>query len=403
MYTLQKRKIAFVFLPHVDPDAYIRLETMPFALHIFERLVASRWHIDIFVWDKSGYSYQEPILPRRVRLKCVKMHSKWRRLHPAELTIRFSRCFAYACVFSVGQRGAYVGGIISAVSRCPHLMLNDEFPSFWGQPIWALLERWSARRADAIIVPSDDRQSRLKEEFRLDNGNAFVTLRNTPEVAHPIVNIDWHSRLAIPHGQRIFINAGTFADWAQIPELLTSVAYWPQDAALLLHNKSRVGLIRYRKELSHLDNPKTVFWNSEPLSEEMLHSLISYCTGSFALYRNRGPNLELVGTSSGKLMRSIACGTPVITSSFKSLDFVSQEGLGVQVKHPSEIPSAIDNLKQNIRDYRDRCLSFSMREKVLRDEAWARIVERIRGSSKQMDLSTPSQERRIGSTTRGRS
>src|SRR5262249_52649840 len=153
----------------------------------------------------------------------------------------------------------------AAVSRCPHVLLNDEFPSFWGQAIWAFLERWSAHRADVIIVPSDDRQSRLREEFRLDKPKPFITLRNTPEVTHPVVNIDWHSRLGIPHGQKIFINAGTLADWAQIPELLTSATYWPQDAVLLLHNKSRVGLVRYRREFSHLDSPQRICWSSEPL------------------------------------------------------------------------------------------------------------------------------------------
>jgi hypothetical protein len=390
---LKKRKIAFVFLPNA-PE-YIRLETMPFAVHVLERLVASGWHIDIFVWNKEGYSSEKTILPEKVSLKRVRMHTKWGRLHPAELTIRFSRYVGYACVFSVGQRGSYVGGIISAVSRSPHVLLNDEFPSFWGQAVWTSLERWSAHRADVIIVPSDDRQSRLREELRLDDDKPLITLRNTPEVTHPVVNLDWHSRLGIPHRQKILIHAGHVGDPFQVPELLTSVAYWPQDVVLLLHSKTRVGLMSYRQEVSHIDNSARIFWSSEPLSEELLHSLISYCTGSFALYRNTGPNFELVGTSSGKLMRSIACGTPVITSSFKSLDFVSKEGLGMQVKHPSEIPLAIDHLKQNREDYRRRCLSFSISEKSLTNEAWARIVEYIRGSSKQLDLSSPSGGRTI--------
>jgi hypothetical protein len=388
MNTIKKRRVAFVFLPHVDPAAYIRLETMPFATHVFERLVASGWYIDIFVWDQAGYSYDEPDLPERVRLKCVKLHTKWGRLHPAELLVKFSRCVTYACVFSVGQRGGYVGGIISTVSSCPHIMLNDEFPSFWGHQIWAALERWSAQRADIVIVPSDDRQSTLRKEYRLDDHKPFITFRNAPEVTHPVVNIDWHSRLGIPHDRKIFINAGTVADWAQIPELLTSVAYWPQDSVLLLQNKSGAGPKNYREEVSHLDDPSRIFWNLEPLPLQMLHSLINYCTGSFALYRNKGPNFELVGTSSGKLMRSIACGTPVITSPFASLDFVTKEELGIQVKHPSEIPFAVDNLSRNLHEYRRRCLIFSKQETLLRDKAWGRLTKHLKASRK-LDLSFP--------------
>jgi Glycosyl transferase 4-like domain len=383
----KSRTIAFVFYPHFADS--IRLDTMPFATHVLDHIVASGWDVDVFIWHEAGYSYEETKLPESVRLKRIKMHSKWHRLYPAELASRFARYVAYACVFSVGQPGSYVGGIISVASRCPHVMLNDEFPSFWGQTVWSRLETWSARRANLIIVPSEDRQSRLREELRLDDDKPFVTLRNTPEVTQPLVKLDWHARLGIPRGRHIFIHAGNFGDQFQIPELLTSVAYWGQDVVLLMHCKTGVGLTRFRQQISHLDNPARIFWSPEPLPEDMLHSLIGYCTGSFALYRNTGPNSELVGTSSGKLMRSVACGTPVITSSFKSLDFVNKEGLGIQVNHPSEIPLALHNLEKNRQDYQKRCLSFSTSEENLREQAWRKIVEYIRGSSRPMDLSSP--------------
>jgi|SRR6516162_2254419 hypothetical protein len=92
-----------------------------------------------------------------------------------------------------------------------------------------------------------------------------------------------------------------------------------------------------------------IFSTSGPLSHKSLNSLGAHCSGSFALYRNTGPNDLLIGTSSGKLMRSVMCGTPVIASSFDSLRFVSQEGIGVQVCHPSEIPATIQKLAGNER------------------------------------------------------
>src|SRR5262245_8379781 len=95
--------------------------------------------------------------------------------------------------------------------------------------------------------------------------------------------------------------------------------------------------------------PGRVFSTSGPLSHKSLNSLVAHCSGSLALYRNTGPNDLLIGTSSGKLMRSVMCGTPVIASSFDSLRFVSQEGIGVQVCHPSEIPAAIQKLAGNER------------------------------------------------------
>ena len=124
--------------------------------------------------------------------------------------------------------------------------------------------------------------------------------------------------------------------------------------------------------------PGRVFSTSGPLSHKSLNSLVAHCSGSFALYRNTGPNDLLIGTSSGKLMRSVMCGTPVIASSFDSLRFVSQEGIGVQVCHPSEIPAAIQKLAGNERAYREKCLSFATREVMREQQSWEALVTALR-------------------------
>ena len=77
------------------------------------------------------------------------------------------------------------------------------------------------------------------------------------------------------------------------------------------------------------------------------------------------------------------CGSPVIASSFESLRFVSQEGIGVQVSHPSEIPAAIQELTRNERAYRERCLSFATREATREQQSWEDLV---RALSNKIDL-----------------
>jgi len=283
------------------------------------------------------------------------------------------------------------------------VLLNEEFPSFFEalHPYsgWLPLERWAARRADVIIVPSDNRVTTLRDELQLTTDKPFITVRNTPKLKLPSHHIDWHKYMGIPPDKKIFINAGSLADWAQVPEILASASYWPADAVVLLHNSraSRDELASYKRQLSHLDNPDRVFWSPELLSENMLNSLVSYCIGSFALYRNTGPNFEQIGTSSGKLMRSIVCGTPVITSNFDSLNFVSKEGVGLQITHPSEIPGAIENLLRNTEGYRTQCERFASSEELLREEAWNRIVQYIEGSPKAR-VSAPFSEAKMMST-----
>jgi len=388
MRAFHQGRIAFVFCP-LGAETF-RLDTMPFAAYIVRQLAASGHQIDLFLWSKPVSFDSIGLCSANVHFRYVNSDTR-SKMKLIELTLRFARSVTYKCVFAVGLMGSYYGGVISAASRCPFVLVNDELPSEYNQSPRLILQRWAARRADAIVVPSDDRYAPLIEELRLTGDVPFVTIRNTPEVALPFVDVDWHSLIGIPHGKKIFINAGRIGDWAQVPEILASVSYWPEDAVLLLHNgrTTRDDFARYRREVSHLDIPKKVFWSFDILPEDRLNSLINSCSGSFALYRNSGPNIEIMGTSSGKLMRSIVCGTPVIASSFRSLNFVTSEGRGIQVTHPAEIPVAIENLIRNRESYRERCTRFGVSEEVLRKEAWDKIVECIRNASNGVDLSSP--------------
>jgi hypothetical protein len=376
---MTRRRIAFVYAPgpghgfHAPDTA--RLETMPLAINTIMRLAAADWEVDVFFWERPSVDYYD-IFPKTVKFRYEVMpHRIFYGMRPIRLTARFVGSTTYECAFGLGQIGSYLGAVISVVSRCPLVLLNDEFPSAFGHNQWAALERWAARRANVIMVPSADRIPHLAEELGLsDQAKKFLEFRNTPKVPRPLEERDWHSMLGIPSSKRIFLNAGTLGEWSQVPEILCSTVHWPSDSVLLLHSRTPDKERNYRQQLSHLDVPGRVFWTSAPLSNKLLNSLVAYCTGSFALYRNMGPNDLLIGTSSGKVMRSVMCGSPVIASSFDSLRFVSQESIGVQVCHPSEIPAAIQELARNELTYREKCLSFAKREVVREQQSWKALV-----------------------------
>jgi glycosyltransferase involved in cell wall biosynthesis len=391
---MNRRRIAFVYAPSPSYRLYApdsaRLETMPFAITTIMRLAAADWKVDVFLWERPLVDYHE-IFPTNVRFRYEAVPKQILYGMPAiQLTARFMSCMNYECAFGLGQIGSYLGAVISVASRCPLVLLNDEFPRTFGYSRWAALERWAARRANVIIVPSADRIPHLAEELGLlDEEKIFVEFRNTPKVSHPLENRDWHALLGIRPGQRIFLNAGTLGDWAQVPEILSSIPHWPSDSVLLLHSRSLEQEGSYRQQLSHLDVPGRVFWTSARLSDKLLNSLVAYCNGSFALYRNMGPNFVLTGTSSGKLMRSAMCGSPVIASSFDSLRFVSESGIGVQVCHPLEIPTAIQELTRNERAYREKCISFAAQEVVREEQSWEALVSAL---SHKIDLREPTRK-----------
>jgi glycosyltransferase involved in cell wall biosynthesis len=358
---------------------------MPFVINVIKRLTTADWEVDVFLWERPLVDYREIFsTTARVRYQVEPKRMLYRPIRLAQLTAKFMTYMNYQCAFGLGQIGSYLGGIISLASRCPLVILNDEFPSFWGPSRWTPLERWAAKRAHVIIVPSADRIQQLTEELELSNQvKTFVEFRNSPKVSHPLERRDWHALLGIPSNKRIFLHAGTLGEVMQVPEILSSAVYWPEDAVFLLHSRSPEQESGYRQQMAHLDVPGRVFWTSTALSEKLLNSLVAHCSGCFALYRNFGPNISLTGTSSGKLMRSVMCGSPVITSSFESLRFVGQEGIGIQVSHPSEIPRAIQELIGNERAYRERCLSFATQEVIREEQSWDDLV---RALSNKMDL-----------------
>jgi hypothetical protein len=251
---MNRRRIAFVYAPAPPPDM-ARLETMPFAINTIMRLANADWKVDVFLWERPLVDYHE-IFPTTVRFRYEVMPKRmFYGMRPIQLTARFISCTNYECAFGLGQIGSYLGAVISLTSRCPLVLLNDEFPSFFGRSRWAPLERWAAKRANVIIVPSADRIPHLAKELELSDQTKIIEFRNTPKVSHPLEKRDWHQILGIPSDRRIFLNAGTLGERFQLPEILSSTVYWPSDAVLLLHSRTPENDRDYRQQLSHLHVP----------------------------------------------------------------------------------------------------------------------------------------------------
>jgi hypothetical protein len=213
----------------------------------------------------------------------------------------------------------------------------------------------------------------LCRELGVEGSKAFAVLPNVPTVRE-WPTIDWHSRLGLPSGAEPFMYAGTLGEWALLSQLLSTVPYWPARSVMIVHSRSADP--EYRTHFTYLDGTNRVFWSLHPMAEPLLNSLTGYCTGTFGLYLNQGPNTETMGYSSGKLMRSIACGTPVIASKYASLSFISEHGLGLLIEELSEIPRALLELMDNRNEYRGRCLAFG-REHLLFDTWWDRFRQTL--------------------------
>lgn len=375
------RRVAFVHFPYSADSA--RMETMPFALQTVRALTAAGWQVDVFLWQKdinslkgveSGIAYRQAAivklpLPRPLRKQVHALYCSLQGLGYA-LTRR------YCCVIGLGQFGGIVGRAMALVSRCPLMYLNEELPSAWPQTLLTRLERVALRRADLLVSPDGTRNPQLLYELNLPPDTPTGVLYNLPVLEREPPAIDWHQRFGIPRDKQIVLHAGSVADWSQVPEVLATVPSWPQEVVLLLHSRSSSENRQYRRTLSHLDTPGRVYWSDEPLPEDELHSLIAASLACLGLYRVSSVNVELIGYSSGKIMRSLVCGTPVIASAIPSLDFVTEEGVGVQVRHPSEIAQWLPLLMAEREAYGRRCRTFT-REQISFDKAWRSVCSQF--------------------------
>jgi len=367
------RKIAFVHYPHSINSA--RLETMPFALNSVVALANAGWKIDLFLGEQRNPHYKD-ILPGNVRVQHLP------DIHVNRVPVNFFRRLnfmanafwrsRYNCVFGVGQMGAYIASLISRSSRCPFIYLNDEYPSQWAQSLWGDLEKRAMGRVSMIVVPGEERFGPLCDELDIDPTTPHASLPNIPVIERSPRKVDWHKEMGVPAGSRIFLHAGSMADWAELPEIMRSLPSWPEEAVLVLHGRNQKESERYRKQTSHMDLPGKTFWSMNPLKEDDLHSLISSADGTFGLYRNLGPNIEHMGHSSGKIMRSLACGTPVIASNYASLSFIKDHDLGVLVDRSTEIPAAVRQIMENLPQFRENCTRY-YRTQVSFEPSWSKM------------------------------
>jgi glycosyltransferase involved in cell wall biosynthesis len=375
---MTQQKIAFIHYPHSASSA--RLDTMPFAFNIIANLARLGWQVDLYLWETKSNSYEDAFSDN------VQIHyftdpppSRLNQVRPALQSLRYSWLRKrYHLVFGLGQIGIHIAHTIAQANHCPLVYVNDEFPSCWGQTYWQQAEQTAATAVDFVIVPDAQRFLPLAQELPISQ-KPYVGLPNVPVVEAALTDIDWPTRLGIPADRPVFLHAGSVADWAQIPEMLCTLPHWPEESVLLVHSRSSQCLDDYRQQLSHLNIPGRVFWSCEPMTSNDLNSLVGFCAGSFALYRNTGSNIEYMGTSSGKLMRSVACATPVIASRFDSLAFVETEQIGHLVKHPCEIPAAIQSIIDCQSTYRQNCRQF-YREFAAFDLAWEEFCEKLHHS-----------------------
>jgi hypothetical protein len=145
----------------------------------------------------------------------------------------------------------------------------------------------------------------------------------------------------------------------QLRETLTTARLWSDDFVLVMNSHSLGMLRQYKQSVKHLHDERRIVWLQESLTEEEFNSLVAASFCHVCLYSSENQNEYWAGKSSGKAMRSLLFGVPILCSNYPSFSFVREHGLGIGIDHPLDIPAALDRLKDGYDGYAARCREYA--------------------------------------------
>lgn len=359
---MNKKKVAFIFALPIRTSPI--LITMPFGLNIIKLLDKKGWIIDVYLSEYKNNSYKD-IFSKNVKIQFIDQNYLWRNkvslayflvTNYIKIKSFFQLKNKYELIFGAGMAGITLGSILKKRNKKAKLVyLNDEFPDQGdlniGKEIWIKNEISNAQTADIVATPDEYRFKALCNQIPNLYKKSSFTLPNTPliEELEDLPEINWHKEFNIPSEKKIFLMAGGISDHNYILEIIKSTMRWPENAILLIKGKKNSFLNQ-----NFIANQK-IYYSDNMFSQKKLHSLIKYCTASICLYKEINDNFKFVGKSSGKLMRSIALGKPVIVNDSTSFDFVNQYNIGAAIKNEQEIPTAIKYILENEAELQKNC------------------------------------------------
>lgn len=247
-----------------------------------------------------------------------------------------------------------VAGVLAVLNRRPLIVLADEIKSgaYRGDTrgSWKWLCRWAMRRADLTIV-NDPARIELQRQYAGLNPRRRVLVypggyRTPPEPAAAELR---SKRWGVAPGAIVIGFSGTFnllqgADW-----LLEALQRDPGLHAVI----QPVGIDDlHRFLLSRVEPRDRVFVEPQRLGWREAWSQAAAMDIGVVIYRNPGPQFQLMGTSSNRLCMYLAMGVPVIASRQPSFEFLERYDCGILVENSAEFAAAVGRIGSRLPQMR---------------------------------------------------
>jgi hypothetical protein len=196
--------------------------------------------------------------------------------------------------------------------------------------------------------------------------------------------------VGVPPDQHVAMLMGSMADWSMAGRILRSVAGWPDDWVLIVHERygrTRASLGADFPSVEPLIG-RRIFVSEAPTDKvDDLSSVLAGVAVGLAFYEpdyksyHTGRNLKYLGLASGKISTYLRHGIPVILNEIGLYaDEARRHGFGRVVAAPEEIgPNLAACLGEDYRSHAQAYFRDKLDFNLFRQQLWARLSDLMHG------------------------
>jgi hypothetical protein len=292
----------------------------------------------------------------------------------------------YDLIIAVDRQGLIEASALHLLTKTPYILISFEimFASETSARV-KKIERTASRNLMLWVIQDEERAACLREENALDPQKCMlVPLASLGAGIQAAPRL--RDELGIPKQKKAAILMGSIADWAMAEEIILGALDWPEDWALIIHD--RYGLTRQRlagimEKIEPAIHSRIYISSAAPDTVDDLSHVLAGVDAGLAFYKPvyigpyLGRNLRHLGLASGKISTCLRYGVPVIANEIGLYAKKIREfRLGEVVDTPGRIGACLRSFKSetyaaNARGYFSRELDFGLYAEAL----WERMEQ----------------------------